>query len=72
MGQAFKQLHNRWFCKAENCRLGNMVRLSATNIMLATIIFGNTKQGESLIELTVDNSIKNHEASENIKEQFIL
>jgi hypothetical protein len=30
-----------------------MVRTGATNIVLATIIFGNTKQGESLIELTV-------------------
>jgi hypothetical protein len=27
-----------------------MVRTGATNIVLATIIFGNTKQGESLIE----------------------
>jgi hypothetical protein len=33
--------------------LGDMVRPGATNIVLATIIFGNTKQGESLIELTV-------------------
>jgi len=33
--------------------LGDMVRPGATNIVLATIIFGNTKQGESLIELTI-------------------
>ncbi len=34
--------------------LDDRIRPGATNIELATIIFGNTKRGESLIELTVN------------------
>jgi hypothetical protein len=34
--------------------LDDRIRPGSTNIELATIIFGNTKQGESLIELTVN------------------
>jgi len=33
--------------------LEDKVKPGATNIVLATVIFGNTRQGESLIELTV-------------------
>jgi hypothetical protein len=34
--------------------LDDRIRSGSTNIELATIIFGNTKQGESMIELTVN------------------
>ena len=52
------KLFSREFMIGDSIRLRAVdleeaVRPGATNIVLATVIFGNTKQGEGLIELTV-------------------